>query len=152
MTSVPCPAMFPVPHTGRWKAPLLTHRHLHGHSHTHVTTQNILSTHTKLALLRPTPDATGTSLAVLPQRFWNKGHSVQGHFCIHILVPASPYTLTHAHLGTYTTPSDNASLRLATASWRRQEADKVLAAPGTRKELCLGRICLGTEAQPSHPT
>lgn len=86
---------------------------------------------------RPTQTPEDT-IATWPQ--WSqvtRSTPPQGHFYTH--TPA-PHTPGHQH------PSDRQCIVEHCYSFLAQEGKKVLAAPGSRRELCLGRSCLGAVA------
>lgn len=88
-----------------------------------------------------TPEDT-TTATLLQWSHVTKSTPPQGHF----------YTHQHKlppHLGTNT--PDRQCIAEHCYSFLAREGKKVLAAPGSRRELCLSRSCLGAVALPPRP-
>lgn len=68
---------------------------------------------------------------------------------------SQPCTRTHTRMYTHTPghrhPSNRQCIAENCHSLLAREGNKVLAVPGSRRELCPGRSCLGAWAPPPHP-
>lgn len=132
-----------------WKAPLLTHRHLHEYSHTHVTTQNTLTT-PNWPCSNPHQTSQAHLRLISLRGFGTRGIAFRDIYMCTLsclLAPTHPPTHTWAPKPP---PTDNALLRIATASWPRRPTMCWLHLEVGRSSVLTG-AAWGLQAKPPHP-